>query len=74
MCEIKRVVILIHSRTLKRLMMSYYTNKPSVYHEGKFIVWNYTKDQAAMDIRKEDVVQARNGWYYTSQEIETWKC
>ena len=53
--------------------MSYYTNKPSVYHEGNFIVRNYTEDQAGMDIRKEDVVQARNGWYYTSQEIETWK-
>ena len=53
--------------------MSYYTNKPSIYHEGNFIVRNYTEDQAGMDIRKEDVVQARNGWYYTSQEIETWK-
>ena len=73
MCEIKRVVIPIHSRTLKRLKMSYCTNKPSVYHEGKFIVRNYTEDQAGLDIRKEDVVQARNGWYYTSQEIETWK-
>ena len=73
MCEIKRVVIPIHSRTLKRLKMSHYTNKPSIYHEGKFIVRNYTEDQAGMDIRKEDIVQARNGWYYTSQEIETWK-
>ena len=73
MCEIKSVVIPIHSRTLKRLKMSYYTNKPSVYHEGKFIVQNYTEDQAGMNIRKEDVVQARNGWYYTSQEIEAWK-
>ena len=71
MFEIKRVVILIHPRTLKRLKMSYYTNKPSVYHEGKFIVQNYTEDQAGMDIRKEDVVQARNGWYYTSHKIET---
>ena len=53
--------------------MSYYTNKPSVYHEGNFIVRNYTEDQAGMDIRKEDVVQARNSWYYTSQEIETWR-
>ena len=67
MCEIKRVVIPIHSRTLKRLKMSYYTNKPSVYHEGKFIVRNYTEDQAGMNIRKEDVVQARNDWYYTVQ-------
>ena len=44
-----------------------YTNKPSVYHEGNFIVRNYTEDQAGMDIRKEDVVQARNGWYYTPE-------
>ena len=73
MCEIKRVVILIHSRTLERLKMSYYTDKPSIYHEGKFIVWNYAEDQAGMDIWKEDVEQARNGMYYTSQEIETWK-
>ena len=73
MCEIKKVVILIHSRTLKRLKMSYYTNKPSIYHEGKFIVRNYTEDQVGTDIRKEDMVQARNGWYYTLQEIETWK-
>ena len=73
MCEIKRVVILIHSRTLERLKRSYYTDKPSIYHEGKFIVWNYAEDQAGMDIRKEDVEQARNGMYYTSQEIETWK-
>ena len=53
--------------------MSYYTNKPSVYHEGNFIVRNYAEDQAGMNIRKEDVVQARNSWYYTSLEIETWK-
>ena len=66
MCEVKMVVIPIHSRTLRRLKMSYYTNKPSVFHEGKFIVWNYTEDQAGMDIWKEDVVQAKNGWYYTS--------
>ena len=48
------------SKALKRLKMSYYTNKPSVYHEGNIIVRNYTEDQARMDIRKEDVVQTRN--------------
>ena len=73
MCKIKKVVIPIHSRTLEKLKMSYYTNKPSIYHEGKFIVRSYTKDQAGMDIQKEDVVQARNSMYYTSQEKETWK-
>ena len=46
-------------------------NMCEINHEGKFIVRNYTEDQAGLDIRKEDVVQARNGWYYTSQEIET---
>ena len=53
--------------------MSYYTNKPSVYREGEYIVRNYTEDQAGMDIWNEDVLQAKNGMYYTPQEIETWK-
>ena len=39
MCEIKKVVILIHLKTLERFKMSYYTNKPSVYQEGEYIVW-----------------------------------
>ena len=41
--------------------MNYYTNKPTIYHEGEYVVRNYTEDQAA------------NGMYYTEQEIETWK-
>ena len=73
MCEIKKVVIPIHLKTLERFKMSYYTNKPSVYQEGEYIVWYYTEDQAGMDIRKEDVLQAENGMYYTPQEIEAWK-
>ena len=73
MCEIKKVIIPIHSKTLERFKMSYYTNKPSGYQEGEYIVRYYTEDQAGMDIRKEDVLQAKNGMYYTPQEIEAWK-
>ena len=73
MCEIKKVVIPIYTKTLERFKMSYYTIKPSVYREGECIVRNYTEDQARMDIWKEDMLQAKNGMYYTSQEIETWK-
>ena len=69
----RMVVIPIHSRTLEEIKMSYYTNRPTVYHKGEYIVQNYTGDQAGKDIQDEDMLQAANGMYYMTQEIETWK-
>ena len=69
----RMVVIPIHSRTLERIKMSYYTNRPTIYREGEYVVRNYTEDQAGMDIWDQDVLQAANGMYYMTQEIETWK-
>ena len=43
------------------------------YKEGAYLVRNYTKDQAGKDIWDEDVLQAANGMYYMTEEIEAWK-